>query len=342
MSAPASAVTPARFFNIINSYQNVAVLKAAIELGFFTAIGQGRNTADQLAKQCRVHPRGARILADHLTVLEFLKKSGDTYTLAEDAALFLDQNSQAYIGHCIEFLLSPTLRGNFDALTDRVRAGGAPADDQSVLVPNHDVWVKFARGMAGLMLMPAETLARQILARPAFAAPKAIKVLDIAAGHGIWGIAFAQQNPQARVVGLDWPNVLEVAKEHAGKFGVGDRYATLPGDALHVPLGGPYDIVLIPNFLHHLDAQENTAFLKKVHAALKPGGIAVAVEFAPNDDRVSPPASATFAVVMLAGTPAGDAYTAKELKKMYEEAGFKNIQWADLPMSMQRTVTGEK
>ena len=305
-------------------------------------MGQGNNTADKIAAACKIHPRGARSMLDHLTVLEFVRKSGDAYTMAEDAAMFLDQNSRAYVGACVEFLTDATMKGNFDALTQRIRVGGAPLDDKSVLRPSNDVWVKFARGMAGLMMMPSQMLAKQLLAMPAFAPPKAIKVLDIAAGHGIWGIAFAQQNPQARVVGQDWPNVLEVAKENAAKFGVAARYETIAGDALSVGLGDGYDIVLIPNFLHHLGAAENVAFLKRVHAALKPGGIVATVEFAPDESRVTPPAAATFAVIMLAGTPAGDAYTINELKKMHEDAGFKNVRWTDLPMSMQRTFIGEK
>jgi hypothetical protein len=54
------------------------------------------------------------------------------------------------------------------------------------------------------------------------------------------------------------------------------------------------------------------------------GGRVAIVEFVPNDDRVSPPPSAMFSLVMLAATPAGDAYTYPELKQMLENAGFAN------------------
>ena len=97
-------------------------------------------------------------------------------------------------------------------------------------------------------------------------------VLDIAAGHGLFGIEVAKQNPQARVTGLDWAPVLRVALENARKAGVHDRYNMLPGSAFEVDFGGPYDAVLLTNFLHHFDPPTNVTLLKKVRAALKPGG----------------------------------------------------------------------
>ena len=92
------------------------------------------------------------------------------------------------------------------------------------------------------------------------------------------------------MVGLDWANVLEVAKENAAKAGVADRYSTIAGSAFEVDFGSGYDIVLIPNFLHHFDPATNEKLLRKVHAALAPGGIAVTPEFIPNEDRISPAA----------------------------------------------------
>ena len=72
-----------------------------------------------------------------------------------------------------------------------------------------------ARGMAPLMHMPAQAIADVVEAKRA----QPIKVLDIAAGHGVFGVTIAQQNPNAKIVAVDWKNVLEVAKETATKAG---------------------------------------------------------------------------------------------------------------------------
>src|SRR6185369_2508977 len=97
----------------------------------------------------------------------------------------------------------------------------------------------------------------------------------------------------------------------------GGRFETIPGSAFTADFGSGYDLVLLTNFLHHFDVPTNEALLRKVHAALKPGGRAVTLEFVPNEDRVSPPVAAEFSLMMLGNTPAGDAYTFSELDRMF-------------------------
>jgi hypothetical protein len=95
--------------------------------------------------------------------------------------------------------------------------------------------------------------------------------------------------------------------------------------------------VLLTNFLHHFDKSTCETLLKKIHHALADGGRVLTLEFVPNDDRVSPPSEAMFSLVMLAATPAGDAYTFAELREMFENAGFsssKHIPLAPLPQHL--------
>ena len=125
--------TPERFFQIINAFQQAAALSAGIELSFFTAIAEGHDTAEKLATLTGTAVRGARILADYLTILGFLEKRDTTYVLADDASLFLNKNSPAYLGGAVEFIHSDSLRENFDALTDRVRAARAGRLDVELL-----------------------------------------------------------------------------------------------------------------------------------------------------------------------------------------------------------------
>src|SRR4030095_134446 len=125
---------------------------------------------------------------------------------------------------------------------------------------------------------------------------KKLRILDIAAGHGLYGLAFAKQNPQVEVTAVDWPNVLEVAIENAKASDVLSQYHVNPGSAFDVDYGSGYDLVLLTNFLHHFDVTTCEGLLRKVHAALAPDGSAVTLEFVPNDDRVTPPQAAAFSM----------------------------------------------
>jgi ubiquinone/menaquinone biosynthesis C-methylase UbiE len=198
--------------------------------------------------------------------------------------------------------------------------------------------VKFARAMVPMTAMPAQTIAELVGDHGG----EKFKVLDIAAGHGVFGITIARRHPNAEVVALDWPNVLEVAKENARDAGVSDRYSTIEGSAFDVDYGAGYDIILLTNFLHHFDPPTCEVLLQKVHAALNEGGAAVTLEFVPNEDRVSPAIPASFSMTMLGGTESGDAYTFPELERMFGNAGFTRSELHQLTPSPQRLVISRK
>ena len=337
-SSPAQQPSPQLFFQTVNAYQRSEALKAAIELETFTAIGEGNGTAAEIAERCGASERGTRILCDFLCVMGFLNKEGSRYGLTQDSAVFLDQRSPAYLGGAIEFMCTEKLTGNFRNFADVVRKGGSLDEEGGTVAPDNPIWVKFAHGMAPLMAMPAQLLAK--LVDPS--ANQKLKILDIAAGHGLFGIAFATNNQQAEVVALDWPKVLEVAKQNAQKAGVSDRYSTIEGSAFDVEFGSGYDLILLTNFLHHFDPPTCESLLKKVHNALADGGRAVTLEFVPNEDRISPPDAAAFSVMMLGSTPSGDAYTFSELEQMFRNAGYSRNENHELPPSIQRVVISHK
>jgi 2-polyprenyl-3-methyl-5-hydroxy-6-metoxy-1,4-benzoquinol methylase len=322
-----NAPTPALFFETAFAFQRTAALKAAVDLDVFTAIGSGANTAGAIAKRCSASERGIRILCDYLTVAGFLTKAGERYDLTPDSSVFLTKASPAFLGGTLKFLASADVVRNFDTLTDTVRAGTIQPQANTVAGEEQSLWVEFARAMVPMM-MPAAIAIADIL-QVTSAGP--LRILDIAAGHGMFGITLAERNRGVEVVAVDWPGVLAVASENARKAGVQDRYHTRPGDAFKVEYGTGFDVALLTNFLHHFDVPTCTGLLRKVANALKPGGKVVILEFVPNDDRVSPPMAAEFSLTMLAGTTAGDAYTFKQLRQMAEDAGFTSAAAHALP-----------
>ena len=330
--------SPELFFETASAHQRTAALKAAVDLDLFSAIGKGTLTAAETASKMGTPERSTRILCDYLTIIGFLTKTDGRYALTPDSALFLDRTSPAYVGGALKFLHSATLRDAFADLAETVRRGTTILDGQGSVSPENDVWVDFARSMVPLIMLPAQQIAGLV----PFDAGRPAKVLDIAAGHGMFGIVLAQKNPSLEVVALDWPKVLEVATENAVRLGVAERHRTLPGDAFQTDFGTGYDAVLLTNFLHHFDIPACETLLRKVAAALKPGGRAVTLEFVPNEDRVSPPGAASFAMMMLGTTPQGDAYTFAELERMFGNAGFSRSEIHTPKPGIQSIVISHK
>ncbi|MHB1958640.1 MAG: class I SAM-dependent methyltransferase [Acidobacteriaceae bacterium] len=330
-------VNPGLVFDMLNAYQRTAALKAAIDLDLFRAVGEGPGDVASIARHCAASERGIRILCDFLTVHGVLLKEDGRYRLTPSSAAFLDPRSSSSLASIAQFLGNPAMREPYDRLAEVVRTGRTVLPGDGTVEPENPIWVQFAETMAPMMAPMAGPLGKVVLQGQS----GPMRVLDIAAGHGLFGIEIAKQNPQAHVTGLDWAPVLRVALDNARKAGVHDRYNMLPGSAFEVDFDGPYDAVLLTNFLHHFDKPTCVGLLKKIHAALRPGGQCATLEFVPNEDRVSPPTPASFALTMLTSTAAGDAYTLSELTSMYNEAGFKGMRAHPIPLSPHTIVTGQ-
>jgi SAM-dependent methyltransferase len=332
--APAN---PGQVLAMLSAHQQTAVLKTAIELDVFAAVGKGHGDVASIAKHCSASPRGIRVLCDFLVINGMLGKEGEVYHHTPTSAVFLDPASPASIASMVKFLAHPSAIDVYNDLTEIVRTGRTTIPGDGSVEPENPMWVIFAENMApmtGAFAAPLSKLVLEQVSGP-------MRVLDIAAGHGLFGIEIAKENPEAEITGLDWAQVLDVSYRNAQAAGVADRYKRLPGSAFDVDYGGPYDAVLLTNFLHHFDKATCVSLLKKVHAALRPGGVAATLEFVPDESRVSPAPSAGFALTMLTTTVSGDAYTFSELKAMYTEAGFSDVVATPVPMSPQTVVIGK-
>jgi 2-polyprenyl-3-methyl-5-hydroxy-6-metoxy-1,4-benzoquinol methylase len=316
---------------LLNGYQQTYAVRAALELDLFTQIAEGAATPEEIAASVEASPRGIRILCDFLATLGLLTKTDDSYALSRDAKLFLDGRSPGYLGASAKFLAHDGMIAIFRDLAGAVRRGGA--DGPGTLGPDEPIWVEFARSMAPMVAMQAEAVAR--LLPPSGRSPK---VLDIAAGHGLFGLAIAQHNPEARIVAVDWDNVLEVARENAAIAGATDRYTTIAGSAFEANLGAGYQVILLANFLHHFGAETNVRLLRRLRAAIAPEGILATIEFVPDENRLTPAVAATFALTMLGSTPSGDAYTFAELDAMFRAAGFGESRMQDLEPTPHRLI----
>src|SRR5262249_45430448 len=118
-------------------------------------------------------------------------------------------------------------------LTDAVRSG-----KPTIAVNQQGTGAEFFRDLVEDLFAnnyaAAQTLAEALNVA---AAKSPVRVLDIAAGSGVWSIALAEKSPQVQVTVVDWPAVVPVCQKVAARHNVGDRYRFLPGDLLATEFG---------------------------------------------------------------------------------------------------------
>jgi SAM-dependent methyltransferase len=311
---------PASLIDDFQAFERSLALRTAIELDLFTHIAAGKVTAGSLSAETKTSERGVQALCDFLTVRGHLQKKGARYSLTLNARLYLARDSPAYFGSAAKFLAGDATVKAFLQLGKAVKRGGASR--QNIPGANGAHWVEFARSMSRL----AEPVAEFAAAALSLDAARPLRVLDIAAGHGLYGLAIAAHYPRAQIFAMDSAPVLKVARANARERGLARHFHPLPGDALKARFGGPYDMVLTANFAHHLDVRNNVKLFKKSRAALRPGGCFVLLDFVPNEDRVSPSADAAFSLTLLATTASGNVYTFKEYGRMLRAAGFGRVR----------------
>ncbi|HKT03942.1 MAG TPA: methyltransferase [Rugosimonospora sp.] len=314
-------VTRERVFKLMQGYRDTGLLRAAIDLGLFGALAAGPVEAPAVAQRIGADPRGTRILLDALSAIGLVQRIGERFQAAPGAGELLDPSAGPYVGH-----LAPILAGDaeWDALktlSDAVRRGGTVAAENAE-TPGYAYWEDFAKH-ATFATSPLAVLIAEILG-PWARDREALSVLDVACGHGIYGYTLAAAQPQARVTSVDWPNVLPHTREHAARLGVLERANFIEGDMFTVPLGGPYDVAMVTNVLHHFSEDRAVELLQRVHDALRPDSRLVVVGFTTDDETPEQdPAPYLFSVLMLVWTANGEVHSVDEYERMFKRAGFR-------------------
>src|SRR3989454_3662189 len=158
-----------------------------------------------------------------------------------------------------------------------------------------------------------------------------VRVLDLAAGSGIWGIALAQKSPRVQVTAVDWAGMIPTTKRITQKFGVEDRFKFIEGDLLEADFGEGYDIATLGHILHSEGEERSRKLLKKTANALESGGTIAIGEWLVNDERTEPLNGLMFAVNMMVNTESGDTFSFNEIKRWLKDAGFKNARTLEAP-----------
>jgi ubiquinone/menaquinone biosynthesis C-methylase UbiE len=316
--------TPERIIEIAWGYCAPYILSSAVELGLFTRIAEGKNTLPALQESTGASARGLRMLLDALTGMQFLTREGSgdqaVHGLAPDAAQFLVEGKPSYFGGFLR-ISTGQIAGYWSHLAECVRSGKPVA---AVENPEEGAqfWGELVEAIFPLSY-PAAARAAEELGRLYPNGP--LRLLDVAAGSGVWGIAAAQSDPRIQIVAFDLPTTLPTTRRFVERFGLGDRIQFRPGDIREDDLGNAeFDAALLGHICHSEGVEHSRRLLAKTARALKPGGTVVIADMLPDDDRSGPVFPLLFALNMLVHTTGGDTFSFGQYAAWLKEAGFQN------------------
>jgi ubiquinone/menaquinone biosynthesis C-methylase UbiE len=306
------------------SFAPAFVLNAGVHFDVFSHIAAGKATAAEIAGAADADERGMRMLLDALTALQLLSKTDGRYELTPLSAEYLVRGRPNYAAAMLE---QGGMVQAWGGLVDSIRTGKPTrAVEQQELAEQF-----FPTLISSLHVVHTGQARRLADALGAGRFKQGLRVLDVACGSGVWSIALAQADPQARVTAQDFPKVLETTRKYVEKSGVADRYDYLPGDLKEANLGeNRFDVAVLGHIVHSEGEAASRDLLRRVNKALKPGGRVVILDMLPNDERTGPPFPLFFALNMLVNTVAGDTFTFGEYLRWLKEAGFGRVETSDI------------
>src|SRR5205809_3419572 len=320
-------VTPERLMQFGFAYAPPLIIGAAVSNKVFDTLEGGGKTIEQVSKTTGASQRGLRAIMNALVGLELLKKDRhEKYSLTPESATFLLSDKAGTQAGFFATIL-PQLVSRWLSLTEVVR-DGRPVLAVNQEEPGTEFFSQLVENIIPMSYPSAQALGHHLKIAKA---KSEVRVLDLAAGSGIWGIALTQKSPRVRVTAVDWAGMIPTTKRITQKFGVADRFNYIEGDLLEANLGNGYDIAILGHILHSEGEERSRKLLKKTFKALKSGGTIAIAEWLVNDDRTEPTHSLMFAVQMLVNTERGDTFSFNEIKSWLEEARFKRVRKLEAP-----------
>jgi len=321
-----------KILEIARGFQASRILLSGFELGIFQTLGDEKLTSAEVASRINADPRATDRLMNALVVLGLLEKEQERFSNSADACGCLVPGKPGYVGGALGHTIN--LWDTWSTLTESVKQG------TSVFERKGEARADFVRPFIAAMHFNASRSAKVVIPQIDLTGVK--RIIDVGGGSGAYSIEFCRANSEIQSVIFDVPDVVPLTQEYAAEAGMSERISTTTGDFTKDELGCDFDLAFLSHVLHSNPPDENADFIKRTWRALKPGGKIVVQEFVVDDSRTSPAGPVFFALNMLVGTTAGDAYTEGEIGKWFTDAGFTGIRRIDLQGTGSTLMTGIK
>jgi SAM-dependent methyltransferase len=332
-------IKASKLIELGTSFWSAKALLSAVEIGLFTELGAGPQTAEQLRVTLNLHPRSALDFLDALVALDLLEREDGLYSNTPNTGYFLDENKETYLGGWMRQASKHLFRA-WGGLTESLRSGKPyigwdTADYFDHLYEDVDERRSFIAAMDAWTTQIAAELAEGI------DFTQYHDFIDIGGARGNLSASLVKSYPHLDGKVFDRPEIADMFAEHMIKKGTEGRVGFEIGDFFTEPLPAA-DVLLFGHILHDWNDEERALLARKAHDALNPGGIAVFYDRMIDDDRRKNHVGLLGCLNLLVVTPGGGEYTVADGRRYCAEAGFESVTTLPLFDGLETAIIAKK
>jgi len=296
-------------------------LFALLKLRIFERIDKGSKSLHELAAELDARPETLSRLLNAGVVLKLLESNnGINFSIAPMCRIVLSPSAgDHYIGNWISSL--DYFCAALSKLDEAVLNSGPTIDPSTHVGGDKESTGKFILGMHNYASLRGKELANFL----SMAGCKSL--LDLGCGPGTYAFHLGIRNPDLDLYLLDYPEVLEIAKEVQTKYSLKNSIHYLPLDALKDDIPGSYDMILVSNMLAWWSEDASRTLIKRLYHSINFGGSLVIQAQYLRDDRLGGRWPIFLDLLMLCVTANGRNHSQVETRRWLQEAGFRDIEF---------------
>jgi 2-polyprenyl-3-methyl-5-hydroxy-6-metoxy-1,4-benzoquinol methylase len=252
---------PLPLFDVMGAMMFSRTIMAGVHFGVFDRLAERPRSASELAAEIGCNGHAFELLLNALSQSGYLERENGSYRNSRLADRWLRSDQPQTLANFIRF--------NYDqwdwvSQLERYIERGEASDIHSRLDAPH--WRSYMLGLRDIASLSADEVARRIHLR----SPRSL--LDVGAGHCLYSIVMCRRHPSLRVTVVDLEPAARVGQELVAQAGLAERFTFNIGCMSETSFGENHDVAFLFNVMHHLDQDFNRAALRRLCAALKPGG----------------------------------------------------------------------
>ena len=319
-------INPSHIMQIGMGFWASKTLLTAVKLEIFTKLGEGTLSGEELGSQLGLHERGVWDFLDALVSLGFLNREGTgkeaLYSNTEETAVFLNKNSQQYIGGILE-MSNDRLYKFWDDLEEGLKTGEPQNEIKHTgktifekIYASPEKLKQFINAMSGIQMGNFIALAKT------FDFSQYNTLCDMGGASGLLSIQVALNHEHMNCITFDLPPVELIAKETIEKFGLSSRISVASGDFFEDDFPKA-DVIVMGNVLHDWNLEKKKLLIRKVYDSLPEGGAFIVIENIIDDERRKNTFGLLMSLNMLIEVGDGFDFTGADFDSWAKEIGFK-------------------